>query len=417
MPTYEYRCSNCLRFYDDLRPSSERALPYVCPRCGNQCDFQAVPSRPPAFLQKSKAEEFRHRERSDAPTVLENISLVGGKYGIVADASVPLKARNLNFDGTAIPLTILPAPDAPHSLQQPTVSTLKVRRSSRAVVLFGAGASFGSGDVAPHPPPLGKGLFLELEKRPLPENLTPATRLVFRENFEAGMARYFEESSGNVMEFQRRLAAYLAQFRPGPKNTYGELARVLSRFDVLYSTLNYDLLFELAAEQVGVRVPILKLHGSCNFWPRTGNVDIKGFSAQRSVVADVEADVDVLTQPDTLARCEDDDAFAPALALYAEGKLVRVCPQFVRRQLVDWEQAVTSAAAVFLIGVRTYPQDDHIWSTLANTRARLHYFGREGDAAEFQRWASTERRDRASHFHNAVFADTIPRIEAELQVA
>ena len=87
------------------------------------------------------------------------------------------------------------------------------------VILMGAGASFGSGDTTPDVPPLGKDLFPQLENAggiaaELPEDI----KQIFRDNFEKGMASYYEEVRGNTMGFQRELAHYLAQFRPGPGN-------------------------------------------------------------------------------------------------------------------------------------------------------------------------------------------------------
>jgi len=93
-----------------------------------------------------------------------------------------------------------------------------------SVVLLGAGASFGSGDVTPHTPPLGNGvdgLFSRLEAAGgLASRLPDTLKASFRLSFEKGMSECYEYLDGNIMTFQRELAAYLAQFEPGPDNTY-----------------------------------------------------------------------------------------------------------------------------------------------------------------------------------------------------
>lgn len=290
------------------------------------------------------------------------------------------------------------------------------------MVLFGAGASFGSGDVDPRPPPLGKNLFGELDRlTPVGSSMSARLKERFRGNFEAGMAAYFAEQQGDTAAFQRELAGYFAQFTPGATNAYCRLLRELEGREVLYSSLNYDLLFELATELVGITatygaratgsaVPILKLHGSCNFWPIAPRFKVEGLRITRSTVADVEGPVQPLSREDTLAHARD-HSLAPALALYAEGKAIRVCREFVRQQLTDWQRAIARAEAVFLVGVRVYPRDQHIWATLASTSAAVHYFGLGADEDEFNSWRTAAAPKRAS-YRESTFVDAIPVISA-----
>ena len=124
-----------------------------------------------------------------------------------------------------------------------------------ALIFFGAGASYGSGDVQPCCPPLGNGsdgLFARLEATAglaaqLPEDL----KQLFRTDFEKGMARFYEFADGNIMRFQREMAAYLASFKPGTANEYIKLIRLIGPRRAIYASLNYDLLFELSAASLG----------------------------------------------------------------------------------------------------------------------------------------------------------------------
>ena len=66
----------------------------------------------------------------------------------------------------------------------------RTRLGGRLAILFGAGATFGAGDVSPYPPPLGDGLFAELEANysatwgTLPNTMKDK----LRSDFEEGMA-------------------------------------------------------------------------------------------------------------------------------------------------------------------------------------------------------------------------------------
>jgi hypothetical protein len=266
------------------------------------------------------------------------------------------------------------------------------------VVLLGAGASFGSLDVTPHTPPLGNGgngLFSRLDAAGgLASGLPEELKATFRANFEKGMSEYYEYSNGTIMGFQRELAGYLAQFKPGPTNTYISLIRALGIKRVIYSSLNYDLLFELSAAALGLSTTysaesrdnharLLKLHGSCNFWPDIPIGMISGLTVSRSGRADVQAPIRPLNQEQTIYRCANDDSLAPAIAMYAEGKAVKVSPDYVEAQQAQWQSVVSKAKHIFVVGVRVHNIDEHIWAPLVSTKASVTYFGRPPDKPEF----------------------------------
>lgn len=281
-----------------------------------------------------------------------------------------------------------------------------------ALVLLGAGASFGSKDVVPYPPPLGNGnagLFARLEERsPLAASLPSDLRGHFRRNFEGGMGEYYEYADGDIMQFQRELAAYLAEFQPGPSNEYRKLLEAVNVRRVVFSSLNYDLLFEASAASVGLAtlydvdrmrnaVRLLKPHGSCNFWPDIPVGMFRGFRSARNGAGDVDAPVQVLNRDQAIQRCASDDSFAPAIAMYAEGKSVRVCAPFVALQQEKWRQVVMTASQIFISGVRVHQVDKHIWEPLAASDARVVYFGLGSDRDEFQSWRDKHDRSNAHY--------------------
>lgn len=297
-----------------------------------------------------------------------------------------------------------------------------------SLVLLGAGASHGSLNVRPIPPPLGNGpvgLFACLEEySPLFKDLPDGLRQEFRENFEQGMASFYKYANGNIMAFQRGLAAYLAQFTPGSTNAYRTLIEKLGVHRVVYSTLNYDLLFELSAASLGLdthygvttsssHVRLLKPHGSCNFWPDIPVDMFKGLTVSNSGNADVSAPVRPLNHQQTMDRCVKDDSFAPAIAMYAEGKAVKVCPEYVKEQQNYWSATAANARHVFVSGVRVHGSDVHIWNVLAKSLANVTYFGMMGDKDEFLAWKEASAK-RNAYFIESDFSSAIMGMKSRL---
>lgn len=297
-----------------------------------------------------------------------------------------------------------------------------------ALIVLGAGASFGSGDVQPCRPPLGNGpdgLFARLEAAggqatSLPDEL----KSLFRIDFEKGMAEFYEFVDGDIMRFQRELAAYLATFRPGSKNAYVRLIQTIGPRRAIYATLNYDLLFELAAASLKLNthyftdpvprgVRLLKVHGSSNFWPDIPVGMIRNSTFKRSGRADVQAPIRPLNQKDTLYRCRDEDSLAPAIAMYAEGKAVKISPEYVERQQELWKAAAGTASRIFVVGVRVHNADAHIWGELGKARAPVTYFGREWDREAYERWCNDNQKTNA-YFIESTFEECIDFIGRRL---
>lgn len=295
-----------------------------------------------------------------------------------------------------------------------------------SVFLFGAGASYGSGPCAPRPPPLGAQLFPALQAAGgVAATVDVDLANAFVRDFEEGMDRFWAERNTQATELLRDMARFFAPFEPLPGNSYLELLRVLggTRRKSVMVTTNYDLLIEHAVVQSGLlvtygglpaaerNVPILKIHGSCNFLPDLQPRQISGISFDLSQSAGgsiVEAGV----RPARSAReiidfCDREDSVAPALAMYSPSKQVLFCKGFVQAQQQAWLAALSSAARIYVIGLRVHLVDDHIWGPLAKARAPLHYIGREPD--DFITWASNTGR-RSAYVLADSFDGAIPSI-------
>jgi hypothetical protein len=297
-----------------------------------------------------------------------------------------------------------------------------------AVVLLGAGASYGSVDCHPETPPLGDRLFAKLaQKRGAASAVPKHIKSIFAEDFEAGMAEYISHQKGNIMSFQRELAYYLAQFRPGDDNVYLKLLSALGWSRVIYCSLNYDLLFEESAHKLKInvcystrppRLPairLLKPHGSSNFWTEmNGNQFFDCIVEGDGQGTALDGSIRYLGQEDTLRRCRAENSFAPAIAVFDPTKRLQVCPTEVLLQRQAWIESVNMATHVFVVGVRVHPSDKHIWDTLAYCRAPVTYYGAsERDKDEFMQWVADTKKCNAN-FVPANFAQSVPLMRMRL---
>lgn len=300
-----------------------------------------------------------------------------------------------------------------------------------SVFVFGAGASFGSGPCHPHPPPLGGQLFAELQRQGgIAASAGKEIAELFAEDFEKGMDRFWAERNVHTTQFLREMAAYFAQFEPLPGNAYARLLAILggTRRKAVLATTNYEMLLEIAVSNAGHlvtygtwpvppnNIPILKLHGSCNFLPDINHVQIRGVSFDLSASPDgaiMECGVRPARSPLEVIRfCAEEDSLAPAIAMYSPTKRVLFARSFVEAQQASWQKALSNTARVFLIGLRVHTVDEHIWGPLAESSAPIFYVGKEPDA--FLNWANRNRLGR-SYVLAETFEDALKPIAHNLR--
>jgi len=238
------------------------------------------------------------------------------------------------------------------------------------------------------------------------------------------MAEYFVRSDMAVLAFHREMAGYLAKFVPGEASVYRRLIKALGVQRVVYVTLNYDLLLELAGSHLGHRIAnygfgpnytgfrVIKPHGSSHFWPDTQGNTLTGNISGASG-ADFVGPMQVLTQAETLARCASEPLLAPVISMYAEGKAVRVCPAAVTQQQEMWSAAVKAAGHVYVIGVAVHRVDEHIWRVLGEAKAAVTYFGLAGDKAAFLEWKEASSK-RNAYFVQARFHESVNFIRRQV---
>lgn len=254
-------------------------------------------------------------------------------------------------------------------------------------IVFGAGASFGSGGCLPKNPPLGNDLFNDLEGlKGAFYKLNSISKEVFRNHgFEAGMATVADDSR-LVNPLQKELACYLSKFSVKPDNAYVRLFNKLRSCmeQINITTLNYDLLIEqsLTSNMFNIDynagddgINLLKPHGSSNFLPQlptgmtmSGNI-MRGCG---TYVEGLETKA-VSTAHEIETWCNDikNSDLSPVLAMYAEGKRVVVNRELIRKTQNRYSEIIAASRLVVLVGIKYIAHDAHIWKPIEQARPNL----------------------------------------------
>jgi hypothetical protein len=263
------------------------------------------------------------------------------------------------------------------------------------VILFGAGASYGSEPTA-QVPPLGIKLFDELIQfapttwGTLPTNWSSQ----FRSDFETAMA-LFILSGAFAAPLQWDMAEYFfSQFSATKSNVYTALIKALSsNIDrYLFSTINYELMLFQAREMAGVKIDKFQLclpHGnSC--------LCCEGVSATRGVSftggVSTGGRVRVFKNLADFRAEKLKNVFPPVMSYYEPNKFTVSCSNFIQNERNRFEQAVLSAEKIAVVGVNVHPVDQHIWQPLAKTKAQILYLSGSSAANDFSDWCKNEGR-------------------------
>ena len=127
---------------------------------------------------------------------------------------------------------------------------------TNSLILFGAGASFGSGEVVPKAPPIA-GRLLAALSRLYPNargELSKESQSSLSEDFEAGMVAIGDRRPHALPPLERSMASFFFNFRPRVNNLYRELAQRMKKYSWSGAlvTLNYERLLELSLLEEGL---------------------------------------------------------------------------------------------------------------------------------------------------------------------
>ena|SRR5437870_3891 len=275
------------------------------------------------------------------------------------------------------------------------------------VFLFGAGASHGAIGVKPYLPPLGCDLYDRLAKQ-FPGTWGAASQFAgvadgFKNDFEAAMEQYCNEHSATaVVSALNDMARYFATFYPDGTDLYSELVRALKARSLIaqtvFSSLNYDCVFEKAALRLSYRVHyegvdsapvapgdvrVIKPHGSCNFLTSKTEQPITQFLLNHLMVeAGIEAQ-----NPESVggalealaAECMATRTRWVVMSNYASSKNTPLSPAQITQVRNGFAARLASAVKIIVIGARPNDHDTHVWAPLRDCGKEVLYVG--GDYA------------------------------------
>lgn len=301
-----------------------------------------------------------------------------------------------------------------------------VKRS--VVLLFGAGASFGSGGLW-NRPPLSKDLLgsLSSEYPGTWGHIPSKIRMSFEDpekgiDFERGMGRLYQcQVKGeitNLAELLKDMGRFFSHFSIVRYDS-NQYYKILTTFkdsilagEIILVTLNYECLIELAASKAGMKTiywgdstgaRLLKLHGSCNFiLPSVSGTGkfILGSGTIRGPLAVID--------PQSVDTELDSRPAPPAMSLFNIEKTDLICPDKLLDLRKEYEESVRSAELAIVVGV--YPRlagDIHVWNPLKSMNGKLGIVDKSDLVAK---WRSIHRSNRDDPVLPEEFIDAYPDI-------
>lgn len=292
---------------------------------------------------------------------------------------------------------------------------------NKQLIIFGAGASYGS-DTS-DTPPLGSTLFAELQRfDPVGWGcIDRAIAEIFADDFELGMTKVNPHA---LPILQRAMACYFFNFHFKLKTTnlYIKLARRIAEknWNGAITTLNYELLLESSLLYAGLKVNVgepetlgqLELcypHGCCHLFcesvrAKAGCVSFNGFGVHTN------GTIRRIVDPKEYHGRINDDAFPPVMSYFEPKKRCSSGINLIENQRSRLKTLILNAKNIALIGIRVREHDNHIWDSLAETRAKLIYCSGEKGGQEFESWKLKTRSEKQDTILSGFFFDSFETI-------
>ncbi len=293
------------------------------------------------------------------------------------------------------------------------------------VILFGAGASYGS-DFS-NTPPLGSGLFHELSRfNPTGWGSLPSDLVDVFDDFEKGMTRVSEVNIHWMPVLQRAMAAYFFNFVPSPSNLYRQFAARIKKvaWDGACATLNYERLLELSLSSIGIRpvvgcepkenceLELVLPHGCCHIFSSVGRGNSTAVRFAGPNVKLALGKPEIICDPVTFRNRIEGDAFPPAMCYFEPTKRTSTGWELIEAQQQRLADIIEGATSVAVIGIRIRLCDKHIWGPLERTVAEVLYCAGKDAAIEYEKWAVDARRTKKNVIFHGYFREEFDRILA-----
>jgi hypothetical protein len=298
------------------------------------------------------------------------------------------------------------------------------------LLIFGAGASYGSDYGAPLPPLGDKLLDALIIFAPDPWGRLPKKyQDACRADFEQGMQLLFEEQSLSLAPLQRAMAAYFFRFQPKITNLYRRLGNLikLSKWHLKGSlvTFNYERLLEISLCNEGLRpvigyprepndIELCVPHGCCHIF--LDSIRGSGFLFTASNIGIDGGRIRVIPDPIEFNLRIANDVYPPIMSYFEPHKRTTSGQSFIDDERKRYAELVLSSTKIGIVGLKVRPFDSHIWDPLANTQAEIVYCAGERGATEFSSWAEQNRESKKDKVLHGYFSDCFETICSELDI-
>lgn len=273
------------------------------------------------------------------------------------------------------------------------------------LILMGAGASYGSENDTTLVPPLTAGLFDALLKfePELWNHVTKEVAARYRLDFEQGVLAQYAQSRTLLSHLQRSMAGFFFRYGPSSASLYLELANRIKKAGWAGSvaTLNYERLLPIAMNRAGLNIvcgskpapnstEICFPHGCCNLFCESvrgaaGMITIDPFSVSTN------GPIAALDEPRAFWHRLRTDGFPPVMSYFEPAKMTTSGANFIQQQRGRLQELIAGADHIAIIGVAVREQDNHIWDSLAATRARIYYCSGAASQPNYLDWQKRKR--------------------------
>ena len=318
----------------------------------------------------------------------------------------------------------------------------------KKLILFGAGASFGSQNDST--PPLSSSLFTKLVEKYQNSwgQIDRETASVFQDDFEKGMEKIAKDESAMLTELQKSMAKYFVKFRPSEKNLYIKLTQKMkeTEWNGSIATLNYDRLLQMSLIKSGLKqkfghaafpeIQVCYPHGCCNFFCKgvaaTNGIRVDGnafvLPGNRSVVLREDGRMSSAGGPIFSTNGGEEvsshnggsfnfnpegmvthgkirvteslsdffnaiySPFPPVMSYFTHSKFTTSCKNFIDEERTRLANLIVEADDIVIIGIRIREDDKHVWKPLSKTSARITYCA-GNEIKRYSAWAQANRLD------------------------
>lgn len=302
---------------------------------------------------------------------------------------------------------------------------------AKYLIIFGAGASYGSDDEK-FTPPLGENLFSSLAGYnpdgwgQIRGNLADK----FVTDFEAGIVELSKQNPHALPPLQRVMAAYFFNFVPRESNLYYSLAKKISstNWNGSLATLNYERLLEISLLAAGMQpfvgvsnadhnktIELCLPHGCCHIFCESvrgtaGLVSFAGMNVSTNGLIKIIGDQLEFQQRIKI------DAFPPVMSYFEPNKQTTSGNNFIMSQRQRFFELVKEAEVIVLVGIRVREYDKHIWEPLGQSSAKLIYVSGEVGKNEFVTWKNKKRSNSSDLALGGYFKDSYATILKEIEL-